>query len=508
MSAGSMADRPGDGEIADDGVEVVRALSSGDDGLAPEEVRAFATSPDQYFGGSWYAMHHVEPDRLAALQLASVKMRFAELRDRIPTLSVMADELGVVEIAEIDDVVPLLFQHSVYKSYPPSLLEKNQFAHLTRWLDRLTTHDLSGVDVSACDGIDAWLDTLDVSTDLRVAHSSGTTGTMSFLPRGLDDWHRMSAALRCGLHAVADPFGDRDHTDDFFDLIWPLYRHGRSAVARVPDLGMAQLLGSEDRFHALRQGRLSSDAMYLAGRMRAASARGELDRLEISAALRARRDEFEEERRELAEGLPHFLEHTIDQLKGQRIWMMAPWSVLYGMARAGLERGLEGVFAPDSVITTGGGAKGQTPPADWEDVVKRFVGVDRLQQTYGMSEITALNKLCEHDRYHFEPWIVPFVLDPDSGAPLARRGVQTGRMACFDVLPASYWGGFITGDEVTADWTPCPCGKTTPHVDRAIERYSEMRGGDDKITCAASDDAHRAALDLLTDPTDDQGHQG
>ena len=468
-----------------------------------EQARDFATSPERFFGGSWHAMHHLEPERLAALQLAAVQMRFSELRDRIPTLTVMADELGIGEIAERDDVVPLLFQHSVYKSYPSSLLEKNRFGHLTRWLDRLTTHDLSGVDVSGCDGIDSWLDTLDAETELRVAHSSGTTGTMSFLPRGLDDWDRMCEALRCGLYQVSDPLSERNHSDEYFNLIWPLYRYGRSAVARVPDLGMKQLLGSEERFHAMRQGRLSSDAMYLAGRMRAAAARGELDRLEISLALRARREEFERERRELAEGMPRFLEQTIDQLKGERIWMMAPWNVLYDMARAGLERGLEGVFASDSVITTGGGAKGQTPPADWEDVVKRFIGVERLQQNYGMSEITALNKLCEHGRYHFEPWIVPFILDPDSGAPLPRHGIQTGRMACFDVLPASYWGGFITGDEVTADWSPCACGKTTAHIERTVERYSEKRGGDDKITCAASDEAHRAALELLTEPAID-----
>jgi hypothetical protein len=466
-----------------------------------DEVCAFATSPARFFGGSWHAMHHMEPERLSGLQLAAVRMRFAELKDRIPTLTVMADELGTSEISELDDVVPLLFQHSVYKSYPPSLLEKNRFGHLTRWLDGLTTHDLSEIDVSGCDGIDSWLDTLDATTELRVAHSSATTGTMSFLPRGLDDWDRMCDSLRCGLYQISDPLGERDHSDEYFNLIWPQYRYGRSAVARVPDLGMKQLLGSEDRFHAMRQGRLSSDAMYLAGRMRAASARGELDRLEISPALKARREEFERARRELTEGMPRFLEQTIDRLKGERIWMMAPWNVLYDMARAGLERGLEGVFAADSVVTTGGGAKGQTPPADWEDVVKRFIGVERLQQNYGMSEITALNKICEHDRYHFEPWIVPFLLDPDSGVPLPRRGIQTGRMACFDVLPASYWGGFITGDEVTADWSPCGCGKTTPHIERTVERYSEKRGGDDKITCAASDDAHRAALELLTEPT-------
>jgi hypothetical protein len=95
--------------------------------------------------------------------------------------------------------------------------------------------------------------------------------------------------------------------------------------------------------------------------------------------------------------------------------------------------------------------------------------------------------------------VIPFVLHPEDGTALPRTGVQTGRAAIFDLLPNSYWGGFITGDEVTADWDPCPCGWTTPHIERRIERFSDKRGGDDKITCAASDDAHRAALEFLTE---------
>ena len=107
-------------------------------------------------------------------------------------------------------MVPLLFQHSVYKSYPLALLVKNRFAELTRWLDRLTTHDLSGVDVGACDSIDSWLDVLDDQTELRVAHTSGTSGMMSFLPRAKDEWDQMFSAIRCGLFQYSDPNGTGD----------------------------------------------------------------------------------------------------------------------------------------------------------------------------------------------------------------------------------------------------------------------------------------------------------
>jgi len=129
--------------------------------VAVDEARAFATSPAQFFGQSWHAMQHVERERLEELQLEALRLRFSELRDAIPTVSAMAGEQDVESIDQLDDIVPLLFQHSVYKSYPLSLLVKNRFDALTRWLDRLTTHDLSGLQVAHCDGLDSWLDVLE-----------------------------------------------------------------------------------------------------------------------------------------------------------------------------------------------------------------------------------------------------------------------------------------------------------------------------------------------------------
>lgn len=463
------------------------------------DVETFASTPTEYFGHSWYAMQHVAAEELAALQLSALQMRLDQLRDRIPVLSAMAAEVGVDHLGSLNDLAPLLFEHSVYKSYPQSFLVKNRFTELTRWLDRLTTHDLSAVDVSRCDSIDSWLDTLEQRTELRVSHTSGTSGTMSFLPRSQDEWDRMYASLRPGLFQYSDPTGvGGRHEGEYFNLIWPLYRHGRSAIMRAPQMAVQHMLGSEERLHALRPGSMSSDAMYLAGRLRAAEARGELDRLEVNPALRGRKEQFEREQREMAETMSVFVDDIVEKLRGQRVWVLATWNVLYSIARAGLDKGLSRLFAPDSLVSTGGGAKGVMVPDDWEATVREFTGVDRIQHMYVMSEITAMNKMCEHGRYHFEPWIIPFVLDPKDGRPLPRRGEQTGRAAVFDVLPTSYWGGFISGDEVTASFDPCQCGRTTTHLARKIERYSEKQGGDDKITCLASEDAHRAALDFLT----------
>ncbi|PQM45412.1 hypothetical protein [Mycobacterium talmoniae] len=464
------------------------------------DVRAFADTPAEFFGHSWYAMQHLPAEELGALQLAALRMRFEQLRDAIPTLTAMAAEAGVTAIECLNDVVPLLFQHSVYKSYPVSLLVKNRFTALTRWLDRLTTHDLSAIDVSGCDSIDSWLDVLDAQTPLRVAHTSGTAGMMSFLPRGIGEWDQMFAAARCGLFQYSDPAGTGGrHDGEYFNLVWPLYRYGRSAIMRAPQMGLPHLLGSEERLHALRPGRMSSDSMFLAGRLRAAAARGEIDQLEINPALSVRKEQFEREQREMAETMPRFVDQIVERLRGERVWVLATWNVLYSIAEAALSKGISNVFAPDSLVSTGGGAKGAVVPNDWEQTVRTFTGVDHIQHMYVMSEITAMNKMCEHGRYHFEPWIIPFVLDPVEGSVLPREGEQTGRAAVFDLLASSYWGGYITGDEVSARFDACECGRTTPHLARRIERFSDKQGGDDKITCVASEDAHRAALEFLNE---------
>jgi hypothetical protein len=162
-----------------------------------------------------------------------------------------------------------------------------------------------------------------------------------------------------------------------------------------------------------------------------------------------------------------------------------------------LSRGLRSVFAPGSIVHTGGGAKGIVLPDDWEKQVQEFAGVPKLINSYGMSELMAHNYLCGFDRYHFQPWLIPYVLDPDTGIPLPRQGVQTGRAAFFDLAASTYWGGFVSGDEVSIDWAPCKCGRTTPHIAKTLQRYGDKRGGDDKISCAAADEAHSSAADFL-----------
>ena len=100
-------------------------------------------------------------DTLNALQLKWVQHMFNYYRPQVKALDKLATEQKIDEIKTLDDVVPVLFQHTAYKSYPLSLIEKKRFATLTKWFDKFTTHDLSSCYNVKAKSIDNWLDQIE-----------------------------------------------------------------------------------------------------------------------------------------------------------------------------------------------------------------------------------------------------------------------------------------------------------------------------------------------------------
>ncbi len=460
-----------------------------------DRARRLADDPFEFFGGSVNRMGSIPRDEMLDLQLAGLRLRFDELRNKIPMLKKLADEQDITEIRNIDDVVPLLFEHTMYKSYPPALLQKGRFALINKWLGKLTTHEIADVDVSDCKSLDDWLGVME-TTPLRITHSSGTSGTMSFLPHSADEWEVLGRSMKM---TIMQRFGQEHVSNAPVHIIFPNFRSGYNGMLRGNDMYAKHIAGGEENFHAAYPGHMSSDVLYLAARIRAAQSRGTLDRLEISEDMRVRKKEFEQLEADMPYHLQSFFKDTFSKLKGKRIWASGTWNLMHGMATSGLARGQKNMFSPDSIILSGGGAKGMTPPDNWQQDVCQFIGIERLTMAYGMSEVFAHNVMCSEGRYHLVPWIIPFVLDPETSEVLPRKGVVTGRMAFFSLVARRAWGGFITGDEVTIDWdSRCECGQTTFHLAPKIQRFSEKTGDDDKITCAATPDAHREAMTFLS----------
>jgi hypothetical protein len=465
-----------------------------------EAAGAFIADPLTFFDMSYTKMQSVPRGLLEELQTAALSMRFEQQKERIPTLSKLADRQGITRVGEISEVLPLCFEHTIYKSYPTYLLEKNQFDKLTTWLNRLTAHDLSKVDTSGCDSIHSWLDLLCAETDLDAISSSGTTGTMSFTPRDKSDWRtQILGGYRIQLlQKFGEPPSQAD-LNEKLHVCWPTHADGHTPLFRAGHYLRKYLaLGSDEHFHPMYDSPGDTDVMYLAARLRAARARGD-SRVNVPQSLLERRSEIEAMERDRPAKAAKWMQTLVSDLNGKRVFFFGPAQLVYDVAKKGLDEGKICHFAPNSSVQAGMGGKGFAMADDWVEVIDRFLNFDgRYGYFYGFSEQTGISVMCEHDRLHMPPWLIPLILDPETSELLPREGVQGGRAAFFDLAINGVWGGLITGDKVEIDWGECPCGRTTAHVSKDITRFSVAQGGTDKITCTATPEAHAEALDFLT----------
>ncbi len=480
---------------------VKTALSrSSTDSTLEREALAWMSDPYAHFGGSTTRIHSLPSDEVQAIQLTALNLRLEQRRTQIKVLQKLADAQGITRLEALHDAAPLLLPHDVYKSFPISLLYRGRFDQIGKWLGRLTPHDLSHVDVSGCKSIDDWLTLLQQQTALDVTTSSGSSGTCSFYPKSKQDYLLTFQGLRVQLLQRFGTGPTPRELNEKIHVVSPLYRDGHASSGRGHHYARKVFCGDdEDYLHVAFPFKVSSDLMWLAARLRAAAAKGDMGRVDVSPALLARRAEWERIQQEMPSQQLSFIRRVAVELSGQRVCAMGTSNMFYTAAQRGIAEGIRGSFSADSVVMGGGGAKGVALPDDCEAVICEFFGVDRMLSAYGMTEMNAMSVLCEHDRYHVPPWAAVFLLDLSTGQALPRTGIQTGRAAFFDMTQDGAWGGLITGDLVSVDWhTPCPCGRTSVALHKDIRRVSELQGGEDKISCAATPGAQAEAMDFLT----------
>jgi hypothetical protein len=447
---------------------------------------------------TWDAMFAMDHAEVEKFQLSALRRRFEELVPRVAVLKNRADKAGITRIDSLEDAVPLLFDHVAYKAYPISLIEKKRFDLLTRWLGGLTSVDLSDVEAAQCTGIDQWLDLLERETELRVYHTSGTSGKLSFIPRSVDE----RAVWNQSLLKIFEPFGSEPglrlgNEDARMPVIFPNVGKGRyTAQHLIPYLRDVVAPTPED-CHIL-DGAVSADVVALSGRIRLAQAKGTLAEMTITEEERSALREYLGSLEGRAQRAREFLLRMADQLAGKRVFVGSITSILVPAAQEGLKRGVEHVFAPGSLGFTGGGTKDAVIPDNWEAMLTQFTGVAKWQIGYAMTEQSPVMPRCPQGRYHIPAYSLVFLLDPATGAPLPRAGTQTGRFAAFDILVQTYWGGIVSGDKVTVEWDGgCPCGRKGAFIHDNITRYSAIETGDDKVTCSATIDNSDAAFQTL-----------
>lgn len=441
--------------------------------------------------GAWTYRHFkdlfaIPREERERLQLEAVRIHFDRMRNRIPALKKLADRQGVEHIDRIEDALPVCFDHRVLKNYPIQIIENRDFAKLTTWLDKLTAHDLSRMDLGGLKTIEEWLRRLE-AYGMLVTYSSGTTGKLSFVPRSMDEYGPWRAHVNNVDHACTGV----DPRTVKLPTLSPVYRGGYQTMLKMMSLFHVEMAGGAEHYHTLYDSYIPADLMALSGRMQAAENKGEIGRLGLDPALLEQRRAMLEQGRRREQDMEAWFTKLMQEFRGQRVKVGGTFSDLYRVARSGLDKGMRCEFAPGSLLVGGGGMKGyKDAPADWEEQVKYFFGIDRLCNQYGFSECIGTAPLCEAGYFHFLPYTVPLMMDAE-GKVLPREGVQKGRLALVDPIPTSYWGGFTSGDEVTVHWDEnCSCGWGGPRADKNINRFADKEGGDDKITCAGSQQAY------------------
>jgi hypothetical protein len=460
---------------------------------------ASSTILDPSRPGSWASvpfetLFSLERDEVETAQQAAFELRFNTLRPQLEALNKLATRQGFSEVGSVYDAIPVFFDHRVLKSYPLSLIENSQYDRLTKWFQRLTTCDLSTMSLDGVNSLDAWMDRLE-EHGMIIGHSTGTTGKLSFVPRSQAEWPAWSTANFEMLRSLTGV----DFRVEEIPYFTSGYRRGHQMMMKMVYLFACAQAGGDENRHCLYEGAISADLLSLMGRFKVAEERGELDKLKIDPRLLEERSALIQANANREQDMEIWFRKLADEYRGQRVRIGGGFADLTRLALKAEAEGFTCDFAPDSILIAGGGMKGyKDAPPDWKKRILDFLGMDRMYSHYGMSENMGQAPQCPEGFFHFFPYTLPIILDEDF-VPLPREGVQTGRMALFDFLAETYWGGFISGDRVTIRWDgDCACGWPNPRIESEIVRFSELAGvEDDKLTCAGTVKAYSDFMDYV-----------
>jgi hypothetical protein len=422
--------------------------------------------------------------QIAETQLQAIDELFQDRKDRIKLLGHRAREAGIDAVRSLADVVPLLFPHTAYKSYPESFLAEGRWDRLIKWLGTISPYPITAIDTSDIVDIDDWIARLQAAGHF-ISCSSGTTGKSAMLLASAQDmaWSKVDTVQAFAWGSGVAPGRDRK-------LIGcaPV-----AAVAKNIIIGHAQY----DAFSDPRWPRfdypvppITVGALTKMVVMRKKIADGSARPEEIADFERTSR-----ERQAVVDAAIDLTADAIIENRDKKLYVSGLWSGLYAVAKTVRERGFSAAdFHPDNCIYVGGGLKRAQLPDDYQAFVHETFNIPpgRHFQNYSMQELNSAMPKCQQGgRYHVPPWIVPLILtkDGDALAPHADGGEIHGRAAFFDLSLDGRWGGVITGDKISLDYRPCACGHAGPSIRDDIVRYADLEG-DDKIGCAGTVDAY------------------
>jgi hypothetical protein len=415
------------------------------------------------------------------LQLAAINERFQDRVSKIKLLQNRAETGGIKDVRCMADVVPLLFAHTAYKSYPENWLIEKKWDRLARWLDTVSTHRVKPMQTSDIDGLDAWLLRLEEQKHY-VSCSSGTTGKCAMMNATEFDLHFAGHALLQGvIWAGLAPNHDRRMIS--MGQVASTARNRATGKPMGEAFSPPGVAPFAPNVLPITIGGITEMVMLRKKIADGTAKPGDVARFEAQGA---------ERKKAMASSAEQAAEALI-KYRHEPLHIMGMFGPLYQVAELVRAKGYSGKdFCPNTGFISGGLKRVQLPPNYREFVFETLnLTPDRLCQAYGMQEISTTAIRCKAGRYHMPPWVMLLLLD-ESGEHVMEpppSGEIEGRAAFFDLSMDGRWGGVISGDKIRATWDTCACGNRSPSVNENIERYADLASGD-KIACSGTIDAY------------------
>ncbi|OBA71401.1 hypothetical protein A5641_01495 [Mycobacterium sp. 1554424.7] len=424
----------------------------------------------------------ITPDDLLPIQLEAANERLQGQADAIPLLANRAESAGLKEVKRVDDLVPLLFAHTTYKTYAEGWLNEGRWDRMGKWLATVSTRGVEGLDTAGVESLDDWIKRLE-TVGHYLSCSSGTTGKPAMLSCTEGD---IELSAKINIEALLWATGLARGEDRKFLGLGPQFAAPREDAIRQ---AMVDCFSSRYPPYQFGDGEPITvgsmvDMITLRRKLTDGTARpNEVAEFERIAAQRA--SDMETSAKKAIDAV----------IEAREVPLLATgmFATLYQIADGIRAKGNGGAdFNPTNAMMVAGGLKGAALPDNYREYILETFNVaeERLYHAYSMREINATFPLCHAGRYHISPWVIMLPLDSAGEQILAADTAEIeARAAFFDASIEGRWGGVISGDKVSVSFAKCRCGHQGPTVGRDITRYADLPGGD-KISCAGSIDAY------------------
>ena len=334
----------------------------------------------------------------------SSKRSTNDFKDRVEKIKLLqnrAETGGITEIRRMADIIPLLFAHTAYKSYPEAWLMEQKWDRMGRWLDTVSTNRVEPMDTRGIDGLDDWLQRLgDVGH--YVSCSSGTTGKCAMMNATMVDLDFCGhALLQNHLWVGVEPNHDRRMIS--LGQVAATPRNRATGRPMMEAFNRPDLQPFAPDVPPITIGGITEMVV-----LRKKIADGSAKPSEIA--------HFEAQAAERAKAIASAVEQSADALIESRhikLHIMGLFGPLYQTAELVRAKGYSGKDFCENSCFISGGLKGlQLPPNYREFIFETFnISPANLLHAYGMQELNSTAPRCKAGRYHMAPWVMLLLLD-------------------------------------------------------------------------------------------------